>query len=412
MRLAVCALSAVLLSGCSWLGAGGHNGDSYGYQYGHNGAYAGYGANGCAPGMVFTQQQTSYGMSGSCAPGAGYNVAQNGYMNTGYGAQSGMAQSAYGMTGGSQMGAYSAASTTMLSSSAPYGSAVGGGQVINGGVQTVQGAPIYVPQPYAAPYPVPALRGSSYAYSSGAMVAGCCGGGGGGGYGGGAMPFGIELGGGTEFDVGGNILKGKAASPNFEDFALATGEVVAPAVSYNDAFGQSYNIGGGLSYDVSRNTTLLGTVNYSKANGKTFDNGTFQPGTYDALGNFTASGPVEAVTAEFTDLEQISIEGGVRQYMGYNPTLRPYVGASAGFTHNNAVDFTQTSTTLGTFTQPYIEAEWNPTAAGVVGAEMAVGPRAAIGVETGIRWRDNLDTNAASDDRWSIPVSLRGRVAF
>ena len=406
MRLAVCALSAVLLSGCSWLGSGGHNGDSYGYQYGASGAYAGYGANGCAPGMVYQQKQTSYGMSGGCAPGAGYNVAQNGYMNSGYSAQSGYMGGAMGQTGQHAMG-YSSATT--LSSSAPYGSAVGGGQVINGGVQTVQGAPIYVPQPYAAPYPVPALRGSSYAYNSGGMVAGCCGTGG---YGGGAMPFGIELGGGTEFDVGGNILKGKEASPNFPDLALATGEVVAPAVSYNDAFGQSFNIGGGLSYDVSRNTTLLGTVNYSKANGKTFDNGTFQPGTYDALGNFTASGAAEAVTAEFSDLEQISIEGGVRQYMGYNPTLRPYVGASAGFTHNNAVDFTQSSTTLGTFTQNYIESEWNPTAAGVVGAEMAVGPRAAIGVETGIRWRDNLDTNAASDDRWSIPVSLRGRVAF
>jgi len=59
-----------------------------------------------------------------------------------------------------------------------------------------------------------------------------------------------------------------------------------------------------------------------------------------------------------------------------------------------------------------IDSGWTPTAAGIIGAEMAVGPRAAIGVETGIRWRDDLDTNVKSEDRWSIPVSLRGRVAF
>jgi len=43
---------------------------------------------------------------------------------------------------------------------------------------------------------------------------------------------------------------------------------------------------------------------------------------------------------------------------------------------------------------------------------MALGHRAAIGVESGIRWRDNLKTNVDSEDRFSIPVKLRGRVSF
>ena len=118
----------------------------------------------------------------------------------------------------------------------------------------------------------------------------------------------------------------------------------------------------------------------------------------------------------FSDLEQWTVEGGVRQYMGYNPTFRPYVGATGGFTHNNSVNLTQTSSggslTAAANTQEYIDSGWRPTAAGVIGAEMAVGSRAALGVETGIRWRDNLKTNVDSEDRWSIPVSLRGRVAF
>ncbi len=437
MRLAVCALSAVLLSGCSWLGGGSHHDDSYGYQYGYGGAYGAGGAAGCAPGYGYTGYGQAGG-AGGCAPGAGYSVAQNGYMGgagaTGmygagagaggmYGAGSGAgatgmygaggASGMYGMGGmagaGGMYGMGSSAygSTTTLTSAAPYGAAVGSG-VTAGGVQTVQGSPIYVAQPYPSYYGVPVLRG--YSHSGGGYGYGY---GGGGGYGyGGAMPFGIELGGGSEFDVGGDLFQGKAASPNNEDFALATGEVVSPAVSYDTAFKQGYNFGGGVGYDVGPSTTVLGMVNYQKNEGNTFENGTFQPGSYDALGNFTASGPAETVTAEMSDLEQITLEGGVRQYMGGATGFRPYVGAMGGFTHNNAVDLTQSSTTLGTFTQNYIESGWTPTAAGLVGAEMAVGPRAAIGVETGIRWRDSLDTNNPSDSRWSVPVSLRGRVAF
>ncbi len=441
MRLAVCALSAVLLSGCSWLGGGSHHDDSYGYQYGYGGAYGAGGQAGCMPGYGYGGYGQAGG-AGGCAPGAGYSVAQNGYMGAGaggmYGAGgaggmygnggaggmygAGGAGGMYGAGGMAGAGMYGASgmagtgmygmgsgaygSTTTLSSAAPYGTAVGGG-VTSGGVQTVQGSPIYVAQPYPSYYGVPVLRGYSqgggYGYGGGYSY--------GSGYGG-AMPFGIELGGGSEFDIGGDIFTGKAASPNNEDFALATGQVVSPAISYDQAFKQGYNVGGGLSYDVGPSTTVLGMVNYQKNSGNTFDNGTFQPGTYDALGNFTATGAAETVTAELTDLEQVTLEGGVRQYMGGNGGFRPYVGAMGGFTHNNAVDLTQSSTTLGTFTQNYIESGWTPTAAGLVGAEMAVGPRAAIGVETGIRWRDSLDTNVTSDDRWSIPVSLRGRVAF
>ena len=455
MRLAVCALSAVLLSGCSWLGMGGGHGNSFGFGQGYYGAagcspyqassFQSIGADGCAPGAGYGVGAgygaggAGYGAGGAYGPGGGAGYGAGGAYGLGGGAGYG-AGGAYGLGGGSGYGAggaygsggvgYGAGTgaggayglgggaygtgaygtgfggVTTLGAGAPYGTALGttgygttgyaGGYGTAGSVTTVQGAPIYVPQPYPAYYNagiggVSALRG----------------------IGGAALPFGLGLLAGTEFDLDGDVFSGKATGPNSSDFSTATAEIVSPSVSYDDAFKQSKSIGGAMEYDVSRNTTLLGKVNYSKADGKSFENGTFQPGHYDALGNFTSSGPVEAVTGEFSDLEQWTVEGGVRQYVGYNPVFRPYVGATAGFTHNNSVDLTQSSTTsLTPFTQQFIDSGWSPTASGLLGAEMAVGHRAAVGVETGIRWRDSLDTVGASSNRWSIPLQLRGRVAF
>ena len=257
-------------------------------------------------------------------------------------------------------------------------------------VQNVVGAPIYVPQPYAAPYGVPQLRGV-----------------------GAALPFGFEVFAGTEFDVGGDLKDAKATGPSEGGGGRAGG---FDAVSYADAFSEGKTVGGAVTYDVSRNTTLVGSAGYSKKEGRSVHSGSFQPGTYDHAGVFTPDvGSTEReLTGTFSDLEQYTIEGGVRQYVGNNVGFRPYVGASAGFGYNNDVDLVQNYNDDGSLfgEQQFIQSGWSPTAAGVVGAEMAVGPRAALGVETGLRWRDNMDAITGGDDRISVPVKLRGRLAF
>jgi hypothetical protein len=298
---------------------------------------------------------------------------------------------------------------TTLGTNAAYGSAVYGqnvvgtqyanGQYVQGaGVQTIQGAPYYVPQPYPAYYGVPQLRGVGV-----------------------ALPWGFELDGGTGFDIGGDVFTDKPSGPADNDESTGIQVSAIDGISYGDAFGNAKSIGGTLAYDASRNTTLLGRVGYSQANGQTVhDYATVQNGSYSG-GVFTpgAAAP-RSLDASFSDLEQLSLEAGVRQYMGGGVGFRPYVGATAGFIHNNDVDFTQTfadgdATPTGSVVyneQEYISSGWNPTAAATIGAEMAVGPRAAIGVESGIRWSDNMNANLDSEDRWSIPLKLRGRVAF
>ncbi|MBL4869415.1 MAG: hypothetical protein JKX72_00515 [Robiginitomaculum sp.] len=200
---------------------------------------------------------------------------------------------------------------------------------------------------------------------------------------------------------------------NAKPAGVATGGTLnvsaTPAISYKDAYKKAVTYDAGMTYDISPSTTILGRLGYSKADGNRIKTGTIDDGT-----------TTEDLYAQWGDLEQFTVEGGVRQYVGgWNNGLsgfRPYVGASAGFTHNNDVSLSQSSATLlpaGSNVQPYLDSGWSPTVAGVVGAEMQVGARTAIGVETGIRWRDDINSNVlAQEDRWSIPVKLRGRVSF
>ncbi len=408
MRLAVCALSAVLLSGCSWLGGGGSS-----FSDGFGASNGSYGAN-CAPGQAISYGQ--YGQDVGCAGGA-YGVGQ-GFAEQGFGGQGfagqGFGQAGFGPgavgaglaaqgIGGQFNGAgFGGNGVTTLGAAAPFGAAAFGGgvigsqlnngQFVNGAaVQNVVGAPIFVPQPFAAPFGVPQLRGV-----------------------GAALPFGFEVFGGTEFDIGGTLASRKEVSPSFGGGGLAG---TFPAVSYSDAFSDGYTLGGAGTFDVSRNTTLIGQASFSQKDGRTVDTGSFQSGTFDSAGVFTpdiGSATPRNLVGEFSDLEQYTLEAGVRQYVGNNSALRPYVGATGGFTYNNDVDLRQTFVDDGSVfdDSQFIESGWRPTAAGIVGAEMAVGPRSAIGIESGIRWRDNLNANSDADDRWSIPLKLRGRVAF
>lgn len=459
MRLAVCTLSAVLLSGCSWLGYGGGgnsygancaNAGAYGGQYAYNsqagygaagacgaggsvvgygmgaGGYgAGSGANGYGPGMgmgggygagangygvgtgALGHAGALRGVQGAGAYGAGgYGVGAGGAM--GYGA-GGLADVGGQYINGQWVAGTSAGGAgTVLGGAAPYGSAAGGqfinGQWVAGGVAgatgvaggygygtsgsvtTVQGAPIYVQQPYPSYYPVGVAVGGGLR----------------GGYA--ALPFGVEAAIGTEIGLGGDIFPGAPAKPAGTNFISA----IDP-IAYKDAYKNAVTYEMATTYDVDPSTTLLGRIGYSEAQGQRLKIGTIDDGALVS----------EDLYAQWGDMKQVTLEGGVRKYMGgWNNSMggmRPYVQGTAGFTHNSSVNLVQDSATLAPAalnTQQYTDAGWTPTASGVVGMEMQVGPRTALGVEAGLRWRDDLNTNLASEDRWSLPVKLRGRISF
>ncbi|WP_298918019.1 hypothetical protein [uncultured Algimonas sp.] len=433
MRLATLAISAAALSGCSWAGgakhapyqAACHPAAATGYAYGQ-----GYGQAqpaGCVPGTYGAQQFATQGFPGHSLQTQGFH--NQGFQNQGFQAPAYQSQSfgAYSAQPqpqiqpqgfGAPVAAHSAPfRATTLGANATFGAAVPplqgahipgahipGAHVQGANVKTVIGDPIYVPQPYAAPYPVPQLRGSACCTAVNRPVLG------------GAMPFGVELFLGTEFEASGDLFTKKSDGPPDSDFSqpIRVGEI--DPISYSDAFGHATTIGAALSYDLSPSTTLLGSVSHSVAEGQTVDGyTTVQPGTWvDTTFVPDPGSSPRALDGTFTDLELTTVEAGVRQYLGHPQSLRPYVGASAGFVHNGNVQFAQTYSDDGSFygERTFINSGWNPTAAATVGAEVAVGPRAAIAVESGVRWRDDMRSAAASEDRITIPLTLRGRLAF
>ena len=441
MRLAVCALSAVLLSGCSWLGTGGQQ--VAGFNQGHGGAYGGVncaptqqgfaqqgfvqqgfaGQAGCLPGQGgYAVQQGAFGGQQGFGHGAGQGFSdQQGFggQSVGFGGQQvagfGGQNAGFGQGFGGQQFAsqgFTQGSVATLGSAAPYGTAVGNpygnvvgtqlsnGQYVNGAaVQNVVGAPIYQAQPYGVPCCGPQLRGPAA-----------------------ALPWGFEAGIGTDFGVGGDIFQGRPED-SVSGFGPATGGAVGTSrfvsaidpISFNDAFDEAIQYDAAVTRDLSPSTTVLGRFGYSEANGQSVDLGS----AFEAPGTAADAQPV---IGQFSDLEQITLEAGVRQYIGGFANgitgLRPYVGASAGARYNNSVDLVQSSAAFNGGAGgadpaiEFIDSGWNPTAAGLVGAEWQVGGRSAIGVETGIRWQDNLDTVLPSEDIWTVPVRLRGRLSF
>ena len=477
MRVAVVGLSAVLMSGCSWLGGSGGYGHQVGYDAGGaydacapqvaqgyaqqgyaqaynpacSGAAAGYGAQGygaqgygaagvgagfpgagyAASGAYGAEQYAGYGQQGGAA---GYGAGGlTGYGQTaGYGQSAGVGyQGAYGVPGqvgvqvgqggqfaGSQgFGAFGNGSVQTLGAAAPYGTGVGavygqnvvgsqyaGGQFVGGAVQTVQGAPIYVPEPYGVPVGVGVGGGVAAA----------------------ALPWGLALLGGTDFDVDGDVFSSKAGAAKLgndpetgEPIFSNTSNVDGIGISYDDAFDPARRVGLALERDLGPGLTLLGQAAYSNSNGNTVNQyTTVQDGTFDANGVFTpgVDGP-RALDGEFGDLNTYTAELGLRKYVGKPTGIRPYVAATGGVVYNEGVDFAQRfsddGTAFGPVQEDFIDSGWNPTASGLIGLEAPVGRRGGIGIESGVRWTDGLDTvEGSADDRISIPVTIRGRVAF
>jgi hypothetical protein len=231
------------------------------------------------------------------------------------------------------------------------------------------------------------------------------------------MPFGIEAFGGTEFTVSGNAFTQKPVGPPDGDFTIDTRVGGIDAIGYEDAFAEATTFGVALTYDLSPNTTLLGSVSQGNAQGQTVNEyTTVQPGTWDAAHVFTpaAGSSPRALDGRFSDLKTTTLEAGLRHYVGAPSGFRPYVGATAGFQHNNNVTFTQTYADDGSVYggREFFRSGWSPTASGTVGAELALSPRAAVGVESGVRWRDAMNSKDPSQDRISIPLTLRGRLSF
>ena len=252
----------------------------------------------------------------------------------------------------------------------------------------------------------------------------------------------------------------------------------APAISFDDVWSTPASVKAGLEYILNDNMTVFANGGYSYAEGNAGDvssvsatiyqqvvsqdyipsvdaAGDIVPGIFQTNGipvpnlSFVPNQKIAAFAYDFSDLEQYDLEVGARRYL--NPiiksegfrTVTPFVGASVGVSHVNAVEFTQSQTQTyyqrafegqtenltysvpisSTPTRIY-DAQWLPQGQLNVGAEWQVTPGFALAAETGVRLqggRDYADFTNNSGDlvegrkgdmNISVPVTLRGSINF
>ena len=218
----------------------------------------------------------------------------------------------------------------------------------------------------------------------------------------------MEGGVGTEFVTGPNFLRASQAN--------AVAGTTVRSTSMEDAFdkGLRYELGG--SYARNPNQKISVTGYNTSHNGNRVNLGT------------TAG---QAVSGDVSDYDSWGVEVGLRQYAlpikaPLVKSVRPYVEGRIGAAHVD--DIGLSNVTRGNAAGADIalyDSSWVPTGAGLIGIETPVFNRFTMGVETGIRYNGKLDSAdnglAAGQpfaglnnggDKWSVPLTLRGRYRF
>ena len=445
MRLAVCALSAVLLSGCSWLGGmgnliGGQGGASYGKTSQYGGQYAsrqgGYASGFQNPCVVYSPRAP---IPRGCDPAS--------------------------VTIGAASGGF------------PQQPNFGGGNYASGGY----GSHANVARQQAAHYQPrkrlrkPKLRGSlSLGLEksiSGDLVEALDTG-----IGGAYNPQAFNRISTSGSEASGNITTTRYTA-NAENLGLDNDPLTfndpifapnsfnradARSVDFNNAHSTPIRIAGGLEYIINPKTSVFANVGYSHSDGEGVDTLSVNGSVYrletsqeyianqNSPGNFIASAspPMERLTEldpqeiyslnfQFSDLNRVDLEIGGRRYFepiikneGYK-TVTPFVGASIGASYydNVTASITQAQTNYadafngdgapqtsaaGPVNVELYDSEWVPLGQLNAGVEWQVTPKTALAFETGLRYEGSRDLVSGDngDTNISIPLTVRGSYNF
>lgn len=195
------------------------------------------------------------------------------------------------------------------------------------------------------------------------------------------------------------------------------------ARSYERIYKTGFGVGVDLAYGLGGGFELLGGVAYNRLNGSQVEVG--RAALRDAT-DAQVGGDVP-VFGRFGDYKAWTVEAGVRGYFG-SGALQPYVAARAGarFVDPIRASFTIPAVNLvGALDDiPFYRRSTVFTGAIDLGLDYAIGSKASIGIETGVRIAGNLKGDdsvigglglASINGRGrivTIPVSARVRFAF
>ena len=435
MRLVICAVSALALSGCSWLGgltgSSHHKQSSYG-QKGHYGAYQAQSAY--DPCQVYT---ASSAVPEGCDPAA-VTVATNQYGATnGFPQEPQFGQPSY-TTGG-------------------YGSHVGSAAHQGANYQT------RAPQLRKPKFRGSLSLGAEKSFQGDVLDYA-------------TFPTNPETGNPTnptfgydpnEFNEGrieGSVSGGSVttttytAGPRDRSSGALFDSVHEPTVSFDDAWSTPTRVAIGGEFILSKRNTLFASAGYSSAEGKTGTVGTVNATIYeDAVtqefeDGAPVGGPITSTafvpdqeiarfSADFSDMKRYDLEVGGRHYFnslnrsgGLN-TVTPFIGASVGASHYEEVSYTTDqrqrfyeqafNNPEGAETQFYeidgnetrvelYDSQWVPSGQLNAGVEWQVTPKVGLAFETGLRFEGarKYTNDEKGDTNIAVPLTIRGSYNF
>ncbi len=233
----------------------------------------------------------------------------------------------------------------------------------------------------------------------------------------------VSISGGGSFTVGGT-MHGGANAPVEDLGALNPALAGIPATlqiqdrSQNDVYDTGWSIGGEIGYALSPHSEALLGLRYLKANGNRIN-----------VGSAAAGEPVNAalpVFGNFGDYEALSLELGYRHYLGGFKAVTPFITARAGATRVSAIsaDFTVPDADITLSDVPFSKASWVFSGGLGVGASVPLSGNVSLEPEIGLHYTDGAKGNDVAlaglglgsinnkGDRWSIPVTVRLKVAL
>ena len=418
MRLVACALSTVLLSGCSWLGIGG---DSHGkhqaYESSNSGHYAAKsGQARLGPCQISSPMQA---VPQGCRPEQ-VTLALGGQQSAQYG-QTQYATAGYGSHAGN-----AAASTQYHTPKKrvkrPWlrGSL---GMEIDHSV----GGNLYSPSA--------ALSAAGY---DRALFA--------------------------EGSTTGSVADGTTTSTLYTSSNARLGMINAPDISFDDVYTAPLRITGGVELIMSDHATVFANAGFTRAEGKKgggaeINEELLRTVTVTDYNTDPLAGPLGAVTGmtsnttfipnetvatfdyEFNELEKVDFEIGGRYYFDpmfpghFERTITPFVAASGGAAYysettvvenqrqrylERAFEGTQISSngdfydvSFGVPTQIY-DSQWTPYGSIKGGIEWQMTPKTALAVEAGVKYEGARDFSDGTegDNIISVPIAIRGSYNF
>lgn len=443
MRLAICALSAVLLSGCSWLGGLGIGGGQYGNQQANAGKYEGryhskkarhHAANAYGgqhnPCVVYSPQQP---VPQGCNPasvtmGTAGGFPQQPNFGGGYGAHTSGGYGSHADVASQQSAHYQPRKDKLRKPRFRGSLSLGLEKSNSGSLLDYARAPF---DPVAGYTPSDYDQGTVFQDAATRTS---------------------DLYTGDARDRDNTALFPSPSATPYD-------EVSMPTISFDDAYSTPARLAAGVEYIMSPKTTVFANAGYTHSEGESGKTASVIGTVYndvieeplDAAGVPIPGAGIrnsrfipEQVLAEFsynfTDMNRYDLELGGRHYFdpiaknqGFK-TVTPFVGASVGASHYNAVSYTVAQNQLSyqfAFADPapsnlyseisgpdtrvdLYDSQWVPSGQLNAGMEWQVTPKTALAFETGVRIEGAREYSNGSkgDKNIAIPVTIRGSYNF